>query len=131
MAHQDVGPWSKAEEQQSQDEVEIDVPAQPYYWSTKPNTPKDEPTSLDDLPMVQSETPNDYQNGYIALDTADTSQSGEKIDTSRPVTAPLQAQRQQFSPDGDAYEYQYRPNNASYQQWSVPPFARRRMRNPA
>ncbi len=131
MDQQEFVPRSQSEEQQSQDEEEIDVPAQPYYWSTKPNTPKDEPTSLYDLPMVQSETPNDYQNGYMALDTADTSQSGEKIDTSRPVTAPLQAQRQQFSPDGDAYEYQYRPNNASYQQWSVPPFARRRMRNPA
>lgn len=131
MDQQEFVPRSQSEEQPSQDEKETDFPAQPYYWSTKPNAPKDEPTSLYDLPMVQSDTPNDYQNGYMAQDTADTDQLGEKIDTSRPVTAPFQTQRQQLSPDDDAYEYQYHPNNTGYQQWGVPPFARPRMRNPA
>lgn len=131
MDEQEFVPKSQAEEQQAQDEEVIQRPAQPYYWSTRPNAPKDEPTSLYDVPMVQSDALNDYQNGYVAQEAEDPSQRGEKIDTNRPLTAPFQAQQQQSSPDGDAYEYQYRPHNAGYQQWSFPPLARPRMRNPA
>ena len=131
MDQQEFVPRSQSEEQQAQDEKAIDYPAQPYYWSTRPNAPKDEPTSLYDVPMVQSDALNDYQNGYVAQEAKDPSQRGEKIDTSRPLTSAFQAQQQQFSPDGDAYEYQYRQHNAGYQQMSFPPFARPRMRNPA
>src|SRR2546421_157140 len=73
---------SQAEEQQPLEAEEVEYPAQPYYWSSKPNTPKDEPTSLYDVPMVQNDTLNDYQNGYMARETVEeASQSGEKIDT--------------------------------------------------
>jgi hypothetical protein len=86
--------------------------------------------------MAQSDTLGDYQNGYMAQDTmADASQRGEKIDTSNQlvILSQAQRQRQQSGPDGDAHEYQYRPNNAGNQQRSFPPFARPqvRVRNPA
>jgi len=142
MDQQEFAPRSQSEEQQPLEEEGIEDQAQPYYWSTKPNTPKDEPTSLYDVPMVQSDSLNDYQNGYMARktvedteNTGDTSQREGKIDTSGKLTHSSQAQRQkkQFSPDGDAYEFQYRPNNAGNVQWGAPPFARPqlRRRNPA
>lgn len=139
MDQQEFAPRSQSEEQQPLEEEGIEYPAQPYYWSTRPDTPKDEPTSLYDVPMVQGDSLNDYQNGYMARKTVenagDTSQQGEKIDTSAKLaqTSQAQRQRQQFSPDGDAFEFQYRPRNAGNQQLGVPPFAQPqwRRRNPA
>lgn len=139
MDQQEFAPRSQSEEQQPLEEEGIEYPAQPYYWSTRPDTPKDEPTSLYDMPMVQSDSLNDYQNGYMARKTVenagDISLQGGKIDTSGKLAQSSQArrQKQQFSPDGDAYESQYRPGNAGNQHWSVPPFAqpRFRRRNPA
>jgi hypothetical protein len=139
MDQQEFAPRSQSEEQQPLEEEGIEYPAQPYYWSTRPNTPKDEPTSLYDVPMVQSDSLDGYQNGYMARKTAedagDTSRQGEKIDTSGKLAQSSQAQRQkqQFSPDGDAYEFQYRPNRAGNQHRGVPPFARPQLRrgNPA
>lgn len=122
---------SQAEEQQPLDEEEIEYPAQPYYWSSKPNTPKDEPTSLYDVPMVQNDTLNDYQNGYSApvqKTVEETSQRGEKIATGRQTAQPSQGQGQRFGSDGDGYEFQYRPNSAANQQLGVPPFARPQLR---
>ncbi len=131
MDQQEFVPRSQSEEQQSLDE-EIDIPAQPYYWSTRPNTPKDEPTAHYDLPMVQSDSLNDYQNGYIAQDPAEhSSQRGEKIDTSRQLVPSLQEQRQKFGNDGDAYEFQYQPYKGSNQRWSAPVFTRSRGRGSA
>ena len=135
MEQQEFVPKSQPEKQQQMDEEELEIPAQPYYWSTRPNTPKDEPTSLYDEPMEQSDTLGDYQSGYMAQNTmADASQRGEKIDTSNQlvIVSPSQ-QRQQSGFDGDAHEYQYFPNNAGNQQQNFPPFARQRvrMRNPA
>jgi len=145
MDQQEFAPRSQSEEQQPLEEEGIEPPAEPYYWSSRPNTPKDEPTALYDVPMVQSDSLNDYQNGYMARKTVEdaeiaeitgnTSQQGGKIDTSGKLAQSSQAQRrkQQFSPDGDAYEYQYRPNWIGNQQRGVPPFARPqlRRRNPA
>jgi hypothetical protein len=136
MEQQEFVPRSQSEKQQPLDEEELEIPAQPYYWSTRPNTPKDEPTSLYDVPMAQSDTLGDYQNGYMAQGTmADASQRGEKIDASNQlvILSQAQRQRQQSGPDGDAYEYRYGPNNAGIQQRNFPPFARPqvRMRNPA
>ncbi len=139
MEQQEFVPRSQPEKQQPLDEEELEIPAQPYYWSTRPNTPKDEPSSLYDVPMAQSDTQGDYQNGYMAQDTrADASRRGEKINTGNQLVIISQApqarqQRQQSSFDGDAHEYQYSPNNAGNQQRSFPPFARPqvRVRNPA
>jgi hypothetical protein len=139
MEQQEFVPKSQPEKQQQMDEEELEIPAQPYYWSTRPNTPKDEPSSLYDVPMAQSDTQGDYQSGYMAQETmADASQRDEKIDASNKLVIVSQApqaqqQRQQSGFDGDAHEYQYRPNYAGNQQQNFPPFARPRvrMRNPA
>ncbi|HEV7235846.1 MAG TPA: hypothetical protein VGN15_06685, partial [Ktedonobacteraceae bacterium] len=56
----------ESQEQHSLDEHDIHYPAQPYYWSTKPDAPKDEPASLYDDPMIQGDNTNDYQHGYSA-----------------------------------------------------------------
>jgi hypothetical protein len=129
MDQQEFVPRPQSEEQQSLDE-EIDIPAQPYYWSTRPNTPKDEPTAHYDLPMVQSDPLSDYQNGYMAQDpAANSSQRGEKIDTSRQLVPSLQEQRQKFGHDADAYEFQYQPYKGTNQRWSAPVFGRSRRRS--
>ena len=60
----------ESHEQHSLDEHDINYPAQPYYWSTKPDAPKDEPASLYDDPMIQGDNANDYQHGYSAQHSA-------------------------------------------------------------
>ncbi|TMC65749.1 MAG: hypothetical protein E6J21_02110 [Chloroflexota bacterium] len=122
MDQQEFAPRSQSEEQQPLEEEGIEPPAEPYYWSSRPNTPKDEPTALYDVPMVQSDSLNDYQNGYMARKTVEDAENTES-----------QRRKQQFSPDGDAYEFQYRPNWIGNQQRGAPPFARPqlRRRNPA
>jgi len=131
MDHQEFAPRSQSEGQQPLDEEEVDIPAQPYYWSTRPNTPKDEPSAHYDVPMAQSDTLSDYQSGYMAQDpAAHSSQRGEKIDTSRQLVPSLQEQRQKFGPDGDAYEYRYQPFKGGNQRSNVPPFAWSRRRSP-
>ena len=131
MDHQEFAPRSQSEGQQPLDEEEVDIPAQPYYWSTRPNTPKDEPNAHYDVPMAQSDTLSDYQSGYMAQDpAANSSQRGEKIDTSRQLVPSLQEQRQKFGPDGDAYEYRYQPFKGGNQRSNVPPFAWSRRRSP-
>ena len=111
---------------QPMNEDEINYPARPYYWSTKPNTPKDEPASHYDEPMVQSDDQSNYQSGYIAHDNVTPGQQSETIHTVHQPSQTAQSQRMEYSPDGDAFENQYRPNNANanYQQWSPPPWAR-------
>jgi hypothetical protein len=115
-------------------EDEINYPAQPYYWSTKPNAPKDEPASHYDEPMVQSDDQSNYQNGYTAQENVafTTGQQRETIDADHQQSqtaqsqSRFQSQRMEYGPDGDAFENQYRPNNANanHQQWSQPPWAR-------
>lgn len=110
MHEQEFVPESQSQShgQDASNEVEINYPAQPYYWSTqKPNAPKEEPASLYDDPMVQSENSSEYKQGYSA-------------------PARSRFQQQQYSPDGDSFEqqYQYHANYAPNQQWSVPLWAR-------
>jgi hypothetical protein len=113
------------------EEDDIEYSSQPYYWSTQPGkgAPKDEPASLSDEPMVEADHPGDYQHGYAAQDSVSnavgarfiTPQEGGNGGTSQWQSRP---QRQQFSPDGDSFEHQYRPYAANNQQGGVPPWAR-------
>ena len=132
------GPQFQEQEQgrPSLEDDEIEYPPQPYYWSTQPGkgAPKDEPTSLSDESMVEADHPGDYQHGYAAQDNV-SKPVGERFITptfnvpheesnrGTPQWQP-QTQRQQFSPDGDSFENQYRPYRANNQQWSAPPWAR-------
>ncbi len=120
------------QEQRPVDEEAIEYPQQPYYWSSKPNEPKEEHVLHYDEPMVQG----DYQNGYMAQgtryqDSAATKPAGGQFSESQASKGKFQKQEQQrFSPDGDAFEQQYRPY-ASYNrsQWSVPRWARPQKQN--
>ena len=132
------GPQFQEQEQgrPSLEDDDIEYPPQPYYWSTQPGkgAPKDEPTSLSDESMVEADHPGDYQHGYAAQDNV-SNPVGERY-TTPPFIVPQeesnrgtpqwqsQTQRKQFSPDGDSFEYQYRPYRANNQQWSAPPWAR-------
>ena len=111
------------------EEDDIEYSSQPYYWSTQPGkgAPKDEPASLSDEPMVQADHPGDYQHGYAAQDNVNNPRvippTREESNRGMPQWR-SQTQRQQFSPDGDAFEHRYRPYGANNQQWSAPPWAR-------
>lgn len=124
----------ESQEQHSLDEHDINYPAQPYYWSTKPDAPKDEPASLYDDPMLQGDNTNDYQHGYSAqqsatsipqIPLAGTAQKSQPSATyGQQSQARSRYQQQFYSPDGDAFEQQYRSNNTNFQQWNVPVWAR-------
>jgi hypothetical protein len=143
MNEQSFVPESQSKQgQHSQDEQPIDYPAQPYYWSTKPDAPKDEPASLYDDPMVQSDTPHDYQRGYSMHNSTNAGYNyGDAVESSTHTAQPSATygqqsqsqsrsryQQQQYSPDGDAFEQQYHyrssGNTNNYWQWSVPAWAR-------
>jgi len=132
------GPQFQEQEQgrPSLEDDDIEYPPQPYYWSTQPGkgAPKDEPTSLSDESMVEADHPGDYQHGYAAQDNV-SNRVGERFSSptfnvpqeesnrGTPHWQP-QTQRQQFSPDGDSFEQQYRPYRANNQQSSAPPWMR-------
>ncbi len=132
MNEQEFAPESH--EQHSLDEHDINYPAQPYYWSTKPDAPKDEPASLYDDPMIQSDNAHDYQHGYSAQQSATsiphsplqstTQKSQSSASYGQQAQARSRFQQQYYSPDGDAFEQHYGSNNANFQQWSVPMWAR-------
>ena len=148
MNEQSFVPESQSQQSQgqhSQDEQHIDYTAQPYYWSTKPDSPKDEPASLYDEPMVQSDTSHEYQRGYSMHNNADAgydySIPSDSVESSTRTGQPSATysqqsqsrsryQQQQYSPDGDAFERQYRygsagnATNANNWQWSAPVWAR-------
>src|SRR5437764_671334 len=120
----------------SLEDDDIEYPPQPYYWSTQPGkgAPKDEPTSLSDDSMVEADHPGDYQHGYAAQDNVSNPVVERYItptfivpqEESKRGTPQWQSQtqRKQFSPDGDSFEYEYRPYRAHNQQLSEPPCAR-------
>lgn len=140
MDQQAFVPGSQSQGQQPSDEDEIynATVAQPYYWSTRPDAPKDEPASHYDEPMVQSNDQSDYQNGYIARDNggapaidipaqrSETSRAASQQSQTTQSQSRFQSQSMGYSQDGDSFENQYRPNAASanHQQWGVPPWAR-------
>jgi hypothetical protein len=134
----------ESQEQQPLDEHEIELPVQPYYWSTKPDAPKDEPASLYDDPMVESNDQADYQQGYTAQNSANSQYYGgyspnqpplrDAQDTAQKIGQGAQGQqtsararysRQQYSSDGNSFGqgYTYRQNAGNNQQWNVPLWA--------
>ena len=104
--------------------------AQPYYWSTQPpqqGAPKEAPAEGYDEPMVHHDYRDDYQHGYIAQDTSKYTsvQAGRSgLDEPRAQSQASNSQKQQFSPDGDSFERQYRPYVRNNIQWNVPLWAR-------
>ena len=133
MSQQEFFQGPQAQEQQPLDEEAIE---QPYYWSSKPNQPKEEHVLHYDEPMVQG----DYQEGYMAQDTrsqnsAATNRAGGRFSEFQAYKHKAQAQsqkqeQQRFSPDGDAFEQQYRPYTSyNRPQASVPPWARPQKQN--
>lgn len=121
---------SQQEGQQPFADNEIADTAQPYYWSTRPpqqGAPKEAPTEGYDEPMVHNDYRDDYQHGYLAQDTSKYTyaQAGRPgIDGPRAQPQASSSQKQQFSPDGDSFERQYRPYARSNIQWNVPYWAR-------
>ena len=121
---------SQQEGQQPFDNNEIAGTAQPYYWSTRPpqqGAPKEAPTEGHDEPMVHNDYRDDYQHGYMAQDTRKyphAQASGPGIDEPRAQSQASSSQKQQFSPDGDSFERQYRPYARNNVQWNVPFWAR-------
>lgn len=96
MSQQEFVPQSQHSLNNNEDELYY--PQHPYNWSERPNkeaAPRDEPPSSYDEPLIQ--------RGYQAQDQHTSTQ------------------RQQFSPDGDAYEHRYR---IYHQPQSLPPWAR-------
>ncbi len=132
MSQQEFFQGPQAQEQQPLDEEAIEYLQQPYYRSSKPNQPKEEHVLHYDEPMVQG----DYQDGYMAQDTrSQNNHAGGRFSEFQAYEHKAQAhsqkqEQQRFSPDGDAFEQQYRPY-ASYNrpQWSVPPWARPQKQN--
>ena len=145
---------SPSQSQQSQGEHELNDnetyhPQHPYYWSpNKAGVPRDEPPSSYDEPMVQrgyqaqdrTEDSKRQQGtthrsrilvparGYLSpRQGASTFSNDPRHDD---VVVPLagtrerQAQRQQFGPDGDAYERGYGMDHRYNAGRNVPPWAR-------
>lgn len=129
MSQQEFFQGSQSQEQRPFDEEIIEYPQQPYYWSSKPNAPKEEHVLHYDGPMVQ----DDYQNGYMAQNagyahSTTANAAGSQFSKFKAQSQSQKQERQQrFSPDGDAFEQQYRPYNRA--QWSVPPWAQPQKQN--
>ncbi|GAC1379015.1 MAG: hypothetical protein NVS4B7_10700 [Ktedonobacteraceae bacterium] len=132
MSQQEFFQEPQFQEQQPLEDEEIQY-SQPYYWSTRPNAPKEEPASRYDEPMIGS----NYQSGYVAQDAMahpyqQSAATSDKNEGSRTQSRSFQGQKghsqsqqQQFSPDADAFEQQYRPHAAyNAPQWNVPFWAR-------
>jgi hypothetical protein len=118
MSQQEFVSPSQSQQSQEEDEFNDDEtysPQHPYYWlPNKAGVPRDEPPSSYDEPMVQ----RGYQAQGRTTDTKD------QASTTRRGTGGKQAQRQQFSPDGDAYERRYRMYPQYNARPNVPPWAR-------
>ncbi len=123
------GSQSQQEGQQPSDNNEIVDAAQPYYWSTRPpkqGVPKEAPVEGPDEPMLHNDYADDYQHGYVARTINRDSYTQASISAVNGPQAQSQSsssKKQQFSPDVDSFERQYR-RNASNVQWNVPFWAR-------
>lgn len=116
MSQQEMYPQSQGQEQAHDSDVEIQ--AQPYYWSTQPKTTGDMPknehpsTFEDSIPPYSYPAQDSVQQPYTPPSEPYTEQFGQKLREEQPKSTGQQqgqAQKQQFSPDGDAFEYGYRP----------------------
>jgi hypothetical protein len=114
---------SPSQSQQSQEEYafndeEAYNPQHPYSWSPKKaGVPRDEPPSSYDEPVIQ--------RGYQAQDQRAGNKSRESTTGWYGKNSRRQqAQRQQFSSDGDAYERGYGMSQRFSVRQGVPPWAR-------
>jgi len=116
MSQQEFVSPSESQRSQGKDASNDDeayYPQHPYSWSpNKASAPRDEPPSSYDEPMMQ--------RGYQAQDSSADSKSQES--TTR--RSGRQQARQQFGPDGDAYERGYRMSQQYNVTQGVPPWAR-------
>ena len=113
MSQQELSP----EPQEGGEDSSVQPP-HPYGWSAKPMqpTPRDEPPSTLEIPMVQresNESYHNYQSGYLAQNPPPTQQPSSLL----PVPVQPSNQQQQQArrsrafpgEDGDAFEEGYRP----------------------
>jgi len=113
-----VSPSQQSQEEHKLNDDETYHPQHPYYWSpNKAGVPRDEPPSSYDEPMVQ--------RVYQAQDrSSDTKRQQSTTHRSGNPGEQRQVQRQQFGPDGDAYEHGYRMYHRYNARPNVPPWAR-------
>lgn len=124
--------FPESEGQSSQQDAEQ---YKPYYWSSTPLNSKSNKTGdmpKNEHPSTFEETipPYSYPAQGMAIPPSQTyTASGKQTGQAQQ----RHAKRQQFSPDGDAFEYGYRPyqNRASYNYAAqqVPPWARPQRHN--
>lgn len=106
------------------DNAEIEANnAQPYYWSTSPAA-RDMPKNEHPSTYEESIPPYSYAAQNSKSSTEQARVEHNKTYTSNTTQAPNTTQRQQFSPDGDAFEYGYRPNTAYATPQQAPHWAR-------
>ena len=138
MSQQEFAPESESQGQGSGNgEDEIYYPQHPYYWSVKPENegaPRDEPPS--------SYVESTISPGYQAQDNAaDVKQGTYEANAGGQQSAGNGNARQQYAPDGDAFERGYRPfgsynSNYGWYGRGVPPsaqaagYSRMRRRSP-
>ncbi len=123
MSQQEFAPEPESYGQEAGNgEDDVYYSAQPYYWSVRPQNegePKDEPPS--------SYIESTIQPGYQAQDNAENVKQGTYgTNAGSQQSTNNGSERQQFAPDGDAYEQGFRPYNSYYGggYWQgMPPYA--------
>jgi hypothetical protein len=120
MSQQEFESQSQSYRQDAEsDEQEIYQPHYPYSWSGKLDKevgPRDEPPVSYTEPTIQ--------RGYQAQDYADYKQQQETYTDHSSLQSRKRQSQQYYSPDGDAFEYGYRPYNRYNTAQGVPPWAR-------
>ena len=111
MSQQEFAPESGSHGQDSGNgEDEIYYPQHPYYWSVKP---ENEAAPRDESPSSYVEST--IQPGYQAQDNAANVKQGTYgTNADDQQSANNGSARQQYAPDGDAFEQGYRPYSSYY-----------------
>ena len=111
MSQQEFAPESGSNGQDSGNgEDEIYYPQHPYYWSVKP---ENEAAPRDESPSSYVEST--IQPGYQAQDNAANVKQGTYgTNADDQPSANNGSARQQYAPDGDAFEQRYRPYSSYY-----------------
>ena len=122
MSQQEFAPESGSHGQDSGNgEDEIYYPQHPYYWSVKP---ENEAAPRDESPSSYVEST--IQPGYQAQDNAANVKQGTYgTNAGGQQSSQNGSERQQYAPDGDAFEQGYRPYNSYYGGYwrGMPPYA--------
>src|SRR5207302_8183046 len=121
MSQQEFVPRSQSNGQDAlNDEDEIYQPQYPYHWSGKLDkeaAPRDEPPSSYAEPTLQRGYQAQDYSSAASQQNSTTNNAGQQWPGSQNRGA-----RQQFAPDGDAFEHGYNVGQAG--QRGVPPWAR-------